>query len=60
MTEIIEWNPTEELRWFSKHPPYTPKVLERKFICKDSDGMTCEMWTEVHEDNPFVRVEAPK
>ncbi len=55
--EIVEWEPTPELRWHSPDRRYVPERLERRFFCKASDGTTWRQWVEVHQENSFVRVD---
>lgn len=54
--EIIEWQPTPELRWYSSDERYFPVRLERRFACKASDGTNGYVWAEVPHENSVVRI----
>jgi hypothetical protein len=56
VSEIINWEPTPEMRYHSPDRRYVGTKLQRKFIIICSDGTTGELWDEVHAGNTYVRV----
>ncbi len=57
MFEIISWEPTIELRWYTPDAKYMRFRLYRRFLCTANDGTSGHIWAEVFPESPFTRVQ---